>query len=79
MEKAALEKNLERLDEYYIEAQKYIMEDSPVLIPNYDKRSVPLWRYLKGYKHPAGAQFFEFWFHRFSMDVNDELYKKNHP
>ncbi|HYB20702.1 MAG TPA: ABC transporter substrate-binding protein [Thermodesulfobacteriota bacterium] len=79
MEKASVEKNPENLDEYYIEAQKYIMEDVPALVPNYDKRSVPLWRYLKGYKHPAGAQFFEFWFHRFSMDADDELYKKNHP
>lgn len=79
MDKASVEKNLERLDGYYIEAQKYIMEDVPALVPNYDQRSVPLWRYLKGYKHPAGAQFFEFWFHRFSMDVDDGLYKKNHP
>jgi len=69
----------EKQHEFYVEAQKLIYEDAPVLVTHYDQRSTPFWRYLKGYIYPTGAQFFEMWFHRFSMDVNDELYKKNHP
>lgn len=79
IEKANNTPDLEKQDDYYIEAQKLIVEDAPILFTHYDQRSTPFWRYLKGYKAPAGANFYEFWFHRFSMDVNDELYKKNHP
>ena len=69
----------EKQDDYYIEAQKLIVEDAPILFTHYDLRSTPFWRYLKGYIAPAGANFYEFWLHRFYMDINDDLYKKNHP
>jgi peptide/nickel transport system substrate-binding protein len=78
IEKANATKDPEKQDDYYIEAQKLIVEDSPILFTHYDLRSIPFWRYLKGYISPVGAHPFKFWFHRFWMDVNDELYKKNH-
>lgn len=79
IEKANEIKDPDKQDDYYIEAQKLIVEDTPTLFTHYDQRSTPFWRYLKGYTVPAGANFYELWFARFFMDVNDELYKKNHP
>lgn len=79
IEKANETKDSEKQTQMYIQAQKLIVEDAPAVFTHYDLRSVPFWRYLKGYQFPAGAQHFEFWFPRFWMDVNDELYKKNHP
>lgn len=79
IEKASNVKDVNKQEELYIEAQKLIVEDAPILFTHYDKRSTPFWRYLKGYQFPAGAQHFELWFHRFFMDVNDPLYERNHP
>lgn len=79
IQKANETKDPEKQDDYYIEAQKLIVEDTPTLFTHYDQRSTPFWRYLKGYQFPVGAQHFEFWFQRFHMEVNDEQYKKNHP
>lgn len=78
IEKANDTKDPEKQDEYYIEAQRLIVEDTPTLFTHYDQRSTPFWRYVKGYIAPAGANYYELWFQRFYVDVNDELYKKNH-
>ncbi len=77
--KADSVKEANKQEEIYIQAQKLIVEDAPVLFTHYDQRSTPFWRYLKGYQFPVGAQHFEFWFARFTMDVGDDLFKKNHP
>jgi len=68
----------DKQQKFYEQAQKLIVEDAPILFTHYDKRLTPFWRYVKGYFYPAGAQYYELWFHRFWMDINDELYKKNH-
>ncbi len=77
--KANTAKDPGKQDEYYVEAQKLIVEDAPCLFTHYDRRFTPFWRYLKGYIAPVGANYYEYWFARFYMDVNDEFYKKNHP
>jgi peptide/nickel transport system substrate-binding protein len=62
---------------YYCEAQKLIAEDSPAIFSHTDVRLQPYWRYVKGYKHPVGAEFFHLRFNRFTMDTEDPLFKKN--
>jgi peptide/nickel transport system substrate-binding protein len=62
---------------FYCEAQKLIAEDAPVAFLHDDLRLTPFWKYVKGYKYPVGAMFFEHRFERFYMDTNDPLFLKN--
>lgn len=65
-------------NKYYCIAQKLIAEDSPAIFSHNDFRLFPMWRYVKGYKYPVGADFYQFRFNRFTMDTEDPLFKRNH-
>jgi len=70
--------NFEEQKKLYCQAQKIIAEDAPVAFLHEDLRPTPFWRYVKGYKYPVGAMFFEHRFEQFTMDTNDPLFIKNH-
>lgn len=63
---------------YYGKAQQLIVEDSPCLFMHNDLLPQPIWRYVKGYKMPAGAFYYQLRFDKFWMDTSDEFYKRNH-
>lgn len=63
---------------YYGKAQQFIVEDSPCLFMHNDLLPQPIWRYVKGYKMPAGAFYYQLRFDKFWMDTSDEFYKRNH-
>lgn len=67
----------EEQNRYYCEAQKAIVEDAPVAFSNESIFQYPYWRYVKGFKFPMGANYFEHRFDHFWMDVEDPLFRKN--
>ncbi len=62
---------------YYCQAQKMILDDAPVAFGFENIAQYPYWRYVKGFKFPTGAQYFEHRFDRYTMDVNDPMFRKN--
>lgn len=70
--------SIEEQRKYYCVAQKQIAEDSPIIFSHTVLRFFPFWRYVKGYKYPAGCEFYQLRFNRFTMDTEDPMFKKNH-
>ena len=62
---------------YYCQAQKIMIEDAPVAFGFENIAQYPYWRYVKGFKFPTGAQYFEHRFDRYTVDVNDPMFRKN--
>jgi hypothetical protein len=54
-----------------------ITDDAPVAFGFENIAQYPYWRYVKGFKFPTGAQYFEHRFDRYTMDVNDPMFRKN--
>jgi len=69
--------DLEEQRKYYCEAQKLIAEDAAVVFQFDMVRHYPMWRYIKGYKYPGGAFYWELRFEKFTMDTEDPMFKKN--
>ena len=67
-------------DQYtnYKKAQELIVEDSPSLFLHNTLLAQPIWRYVKGYKMPAGAFYYQLRFDNYWMDTSDNYYKRNH-
>jgi len=63
---------------YYGKAQELIVEDCPSIFMHNDLLAQPIWRYVKGYKMPAGAFYYQLRFDNFWMDTSDKFYKRNH-
>lgn len=76
--KAKAASSVEEQFRYYRKAQELIVEDSPCLFMHNDLLPQPIWRYVKGYKMPAGAFYYQLRFDTFWMDTADEFYKRNH-
>ncbi|MBW1697609.1 MAG: ABC transporter substrate-binding protein [Deltaproteobacteria bacterium] len=78
IEKAKAAASLEEQYKYYKMAQELIVEDSPCLFLHNTLLAQPIWRYVKGYKMPAGAFYYQLRFDTYWMDVSDKYYKQNH-
>lgn len=78
LKKAADTADPEEQNKYYCIAQRQIAEDAPAIWSHNDFRLIPLARYVKGYKYPVGAEYFQFRFERYYMDTEDPLFRKNH-
>ena len=78
MNKAKNAASLEEQYKYYKEAQALLVPDYPSLFLHNDLLAQPLWKYVKGYKMPAGAFYYQLRFDTFTMDTSDKYYKANH-
>ena len=76
--KAKTAASLEDQYKNYRKAQELIVEDSPCLFLHNSLLAQPIWRYVKGYKMPAGAFYYQLRFDSYSMDTSDNYYKRNH-
>ena len=75
--KAVDAKDSEEENNWLCVAQKQIAEDAPVVFSNESTFQYPYWRYVKGFKFPMGAAYFEHRFDHFTMDTEDPLFRKN--
>ena len=78
MEKAQMAATPDEQYKYYKEAQALLVPDYPSLFLHNTLMAQPIWEYVKGYKMPAGAFYYQLRFDNFTMDVNDQFYKTNH-
>jgi len=78
IKKAKNAPSIEEQFKYYRKAQELIVEDCPCIFMHNDLLAQPIWRYVKGYKCPVGAENWQLRFDNFLMDTSDEFYKYNH-
>ena len=78
IKKAQTAASLEDQYKYYKKAQALITEDSPSLFLHDTLLAQPIWKYVKGYKMPAGAFYYQLRFDNYWMDTSDKYYKRNH-
>jgi peptide/nickel transport system substrate-binding protein len=62
---------------YFCEAQKIIAADAVNVFMHDDMRLNPFWRYVQGFKTPAGAMFYELRFDKFTLDTENPMFRKN--
>jgi len=67
----------EEQSKLYCQAQKMITEDAPVAFGFESVFQYPYWKYVKGFKYPTGAQYFEHRFDRYTVDTSDPNFRKN--
>ena len=78
LDKAQQAASMDEQYKYYKEAQAFIVEDYPSLFLHNTLMGQPIWRYIKGYKMPSGAFYYQLRFDTFTVDVQDKYYQANH-